>query len=314
MTEPFQILEGDCRQVLKTLPARSIRTVITDSPYALGLNGKSWDKFEAVQFQIWCEKWAREVLRVMHPDGFFLNFGATRTYHRMACGVEDAGFEVQDMKAWLYGQGWPKHSSHLKPFIEPILVARPKGGRPVLNTDAGTIGTELRVNQPTGNKAGHGVALNASVRGMPVDAEAKSRIGRWPPNVAMDEEAVTGLPEGARRFVYVAKASTSEREEGLDDLPLVKAGTFGDDNRPRPIRMRRNTHPSVKPIKYIRYLVKLFAPLDSLVLDPFCGSGTTGIAATLEGRSFIGIELDPKNAEIARRRIAHWYAKKGANL
>ena len=97
---------GDCLEVLATLPEASVDAIVTDPPYALGFMGKTWDK--QPDFQDWCRTWAVECLRVLKPGGHMLAFGGTRTGHRLACGVEDAGFELRDQIAWLYANGVPK--------------------------------------------------------------------------------------------------------------------------------------------------------------------------------------------------------------
>ena len=133
---------GDCLDVLRTLPDASVDSVVTDPPYALEFMGKDWDKFggtiepstdtrnrdgnwttppfggggqrvrfgaaPGLPFQRWCELWTAECLRVLKPGGHLLAFGGTRTWHRLACAVEDAGFEVRDSIAWMHGQGFPK--------------------------------------------------------------------------------------------------------------------------------------------------------------------------------------------------------------
>jgi site-specific DNA-methyltransferase (adenine-specific) len=95
---------GDCREVLAGLPDASVDAVVTDPPYELGFMGKAWDA-QGVAYD--AALWA-EVLRVLKPGGHLLAFGGTRTYHRLACAVEDAGFEVRDSIHWLYGSGFPK--------------------------------------------------------------------------------------------------------------------------------------------------------------------------------------------------------------
>ena len=82
---------GDCLEVLATLPEASVDAIVTDPPYALGFMGKTWDK--QPDFQDWCRTWATECLRVLKPGGHMLAFGGARTWHRLACGVEDAGFD-----------------------------------------------------------------------------------------------------------------------------------------------------------------------------------------------------------------------------
>lgn len=131
---------------------------------------------------------------------------------------------------------------------------------------------------------------------------------------------IKGDTGGASRFFYVAKASKAEREAGLLHLPVRSGGELtdrqdGSDGLKSPRAGagrgggRRNHHPTVKPIELMRYLVRLVTPPGGFVLDPYAGSGTTGIAAALEGARFVGCELDPEFAEIARARIEHWVAK-----
>lgn len=114
------------------------------------------------------------------------------------------------------------------------------------------------------------------------------------------------------RFFYCPKASRSERDAGLGDLDPAFAPTMGDGiggrehNPDAPGALVRNTHTTVKPIELMRYLVRLVTVEGGVVLDPFMGSGTTGIAALLEGCKFVGIEREADYMEIARRRIEHW--------
>ena len=97
-----QLHHGDCLDVLPTLDANSIDAVVTDPPYGLSFMGKAWDK-GVPSVDVW-----REVLRVLKPGGHLLAFAGTRTQHRMASAIEDAGFEIRDMIAWVYGSGFPK--------------------------------------------------------------------------------------------------------------------------------------------------------------------------------------------------------------
>ena len=111
---------ADCREVLAELQTDSIHAVVTDPPYEIGFMGKAHDK-SGVAYDV--DMW-REVLRVLKPGGHLLAFGGTRTYHRMAVAVEDAGFEIRDSVMWIHGQGWPKSKHQLKPAHEPIVMAR----------------------------------------------------------------------------------------------------------------------------------------------------------------------------------------------
>lgn len=105
------------------------------------------------------------------------------------------------------------------------------------------------------------------------------------------------------RFFYAAKASRAEREAGLEGLSSVVTPIFDSRGRHRP---RANSHPTVKPLSVMRWLVRLVTPERGMVLDPFGGSGSTGCAALCEGRQFLGIERESDYVEIARRRLLHW--------
>lgn len=102
--KPYKIINGNSLDVLDTLEENSITSIITDPPYELGFMGKGWDK-SGIAYNV--ELW-KKALRVLKPGGFLLAFGGTRTYHRIACAIEDAGFEIRDTIMWLYGSGFPK--------------------------------------------------------------------------------------------------------------------------------------------------------------------------------------------------------------
>lgn len=103
-TETVTLHHGDCLDVIRDLPDNSVDSIVTDPPYGLGFMGKAWD-VGAVAFNpvLW-----KEALRVLKPGGHMVAFGGTRTWHRLAVAIEDAGFEIRDNLAWLYGSGFPK--------------------------------------------------------------------------------------------------------------------------------------------------------------------------------------------------------------
>lgn len=114
----------------------------------------------------------------------------------------------------------------------------------------------------------------------------------------------------AARFFYCAKPSVAEKEAGLENfnestLNRVNSGGIENDPKWAPVK-RKNNHPTVKPVKLMSYLCRLITPPGGTVLDPFMGSGTTGMAAVSEGFDFLGIELDEHYLEIARARIEHF--------
>jgi DNA modification methylase len=98
----WNIRHGDCREVMRTLDPESVDSIVSDPPYGLSFMGKGWDHgVPGVEF------WT-EALRVAKPGAHLLAFGGTRTYHRLACAIEDAGWEIRDCVMWVYGSGFPK--------------------------------------------------------------------------------------------------------------------------------------------------------------------------------------------------------------
>jgi DNA modification methylase len=154
----LRLMLGDCLERLREMEDCSVDSVVTDPPYGLSFMGKKWD-YDVPSEDIW-----RECLRVLKPGGHLLAFAGTRTQHRMAVRIEDAGFEIRDMIAWVYGSGFPKShnlkdgwdgwGTALKPALEPITVARkPLGEKTVaanvlahgtgaINVDGCRVGTE----------------------------------------------------------------------------------------------------------------------------------------------------------------------------
>ena len=102
MLETNKIYKGDSLEVLKTFPENTFDSIVTDPPYGLSFMGKKWD-YDVPSVEVW-----KECFRVLKPGGHLLSFAGTRTYHRMAVNIEDAGFEIRDMIQWLYGSGFPK--------------------------------------------------------------------------------------------------------------------------------------------------------------------------------------------------------------
>jgi site-specific DNA-methyltransferase (adenine-specific) len=332
--------------------------------------GKSWDATGvAYKVEVW-----KECLRVLKPGGHLLAFGGSRTYHRLACAVEDAGFEIRDQIMWVYGSGFPKSlnvgkatdSAHkwigwgtaLKPAHEPIVVARkPLEGtvaENVLKHGTGAINVDgCRVEGLAGSGVWgssnafcqEGRVFNASPDGTEYRS-AQHPAGRWPANFIHDGsgEVLAGFPQtksgalteghkqgagcygrvggekitgnyggdsgSAARFFYCAKASRGERDagcEGLDEKTSPRLCDTGYESEMRmdgkPCSKLRNHHPTVKPIALMRYLVRLVTPPGGLVLDPFTGSGTTGVAALREGMAFVGCEQSEDYIKIATARL-----------
>jgi len=306
------LVQTDAFALLTQLPASSVDAVVTDPPYGIGFAEQAWDSGRlriGSEFQHWTATWACELKRILKPGGHLAAFGAPRTVHRLMTGMEDGGLTIRELLLWLYGSGMVKgrhfsgqRSTLLRPAYEPVVLAR----APL----DGTIATNM-TRWDTG-------ALNVGEAGLGDELRGRRRPGRWPANVGLVHERrctpesccpacpVRSLDAQATRevsrYFYAAKASRAEREAGLDDLAKVTTHVLrrGGD------RERANVHPTVKPLSVMRWLIRLCVPPGGVVLDPFAGSGSTGCAALLERRQFLGIEREPVYVEIARRRLEHW--------
>jgi hypothetical protein len=332
-------MHGDCLEMMRELREASIDSIVTDPPYGLSFMGKGWDRgVPGVEY------WT-EAIRVAKPGAHLVAFGGTRTYHRLAVAIEDAGWEVRDCFVWAYGQGFPKshdvskaidnaagaereivgstqfsrdmrggnyghvpdraHSpttvyrtapatddarrwsgwgTALKPAWEPAVIARKpfrgtvaenvnRHGTGAINVDGCRIGASGGTRGSNYDKTGlFGIGGKCQIEAL--DA------GRWPANLAHDgsPDVLDLFPRAAARFFYSAKASKADRGEG-------------------------NTHPTVKPSDLMAYICRLVTPPGGVVLDPFMGSGSTGVGALREGFGFVGIELDAGYLEIARNRL-----------
>jgi len=428
------ILEGDCRKTLKRLAAESVASIVTDPPYEIGFMGKGWDgSGVANDPKLWAE-----CFRVLKPGGHILAFGATRTSHRMACAIEDAGFEIRDSIHWVYGSGFPKShnvskgidraagaersvlgtnksgarsiyanvsgkilnpllnvtapatddarkwegwGTALKPAHEPIVMARKpftgtvaqnvlEHGTGAINIDGARIGLAdwgQRPKRSPNGIYGNGKGTNSTT------SEALTGQGRWPANVILTHSIECGpkcMPDcpareidqqsghlhaagtrskrpddgpfksgikplkkdenvindsgGASRFyaqpewargdyltsIYTPKAGKKERNAGLDGMPERKGGSMSGgaetrEGKPTNHPVRANHHPTVKPVALMRYLIRLVTPPGGLVLDPFLGSGTTAVAAILEGYDWIGCEITAEYLPIIEARCAN---------
>jgi len=264
MTDAFTLHHGDCLDVLRGMPDASVDAVVTDPPYGLSFMGKRWD-YDVPTVAIWSE-----CLRVLKPGGHLLSFGGSRTYHRMAVNVEDAGFEIRDQVMWVYGSGFPKShniskaidrsgkatpaaqqwdgwGSALKPAHEPIVLARkPLGEKTLaanvlehgtggLNIDGCRVGDENMSAQfdREWNKQGAEFGFGNGLR---ASKGKKVPDGRFPANLIHDgsAEVVELFPrageKSAARFFYCAKASKADRDEGLEAFAEQQRAFFQTGN------------------------------------------------------------------------------------
>ena len=279
MTIDFKV--GSCLDVLAEYDDNTFDSCITDPPYGMGM--EAWDHTVPGK-----EFW-EEINRVLKPGAFCLSFCSPHLYHRLACSIEDATFDIKDQIMWMITTKMPL-KNRLKQVHEPIAVAqKPLEGTLKANFEkwgVGLIDTQnTRVpwdgKPPTGwVKGGHqrrtfgkdGKTTGTQKEFGKEDANPK---GRYPSNIIG-----TTLPEHQKYF-YAPRVTRKERGE-------------------------YNNHPTPKPVALMQYLIKIYTPEGGTVLDPFCGSGSTGIAAMLEERNFLGIDLDSDYIDISRRRVEDW--------
>ena len=374
-----RVIHGDCTVVLRDLARDGIQVdaVCTDAPYHLasiverfgkadaapaqvgatgayrraaqGFMGQEWDGGD-VAFQV--DTW-RRVFDVMKPGAYLVAFAATKGYHRMACAIEDAGFEIRDMLSWLYGTGFPKShnlsgehegkGTALKPAVEPIVFAQKpvsegsvaknvaRWGVGAINIDSCRIhADDAQGGSYTVKRFAPGADVNKS-GAWKQDQEftGEMKPGRWPANVLHDgsDEVLAAFaaygergalaPVGVRaadkcrnvyngsfkgngddgatfqgdsgtaaRFFYSSKATQGER---IFECRECGAHTLG---KPACGHTDLRTHPTVKPVSLMKWLVKLVCPAGGLVLDPFAGTGTTAAAARAAGMQSLSIEAD----------------------
>jgi site-specific DNA-methyltransferase (adenine-specific) len=399
----YVIHTGKMENVLPTLEGK-FHAVLCDPPYGIAFMGKEWDTLQGPSaFQSCVKSWGEALMPLLYPGALVLMFGGTRMWHRLASGMEDAGFEMWDTLMWLHGQGFPKAqdisklidkangderkevigryqppgtdkpwnlskatnnravcgaadrnnleitaaasedsapwSGHktcaLKPAWEPVLCFRaPSQGKTyaelaqmfgsgALYVDGGRIGTEK--NWPVSRRyaAGQFGGGEGNLGGITHDTQTDG-LGRYPANLALDEESAALLDEqsgeltsgelqgykirhechslgrqptvvsistansgGASRFFYCAKSSSAERHSGID-----------------------NNHPTVKPVDLCTWLATLLLPPASVdrrrLLVPFSGSGSEMIGALGAGwDEVVGVESDAAYCDIARARIKH---------
>lgn len=308
------IIHDDNRSVLPKMETNSVDAVICDPPYELrrdrrgaGFMGQTWDADSgAFDSSTWTE-----IIRVAKPGAWVAAFGGRRTWHRLACAMEDAGLVVRDTFLWAYSTGnVTARDTTVKPVFEPICVmqvpAEGSIGSSVERYGTGYLGVdESRIPyldaadlaKTMAKNPGTTDTVTSGVYGTNRAQQKVNPDGRHPSGlIFLDADGVHELDAEVdallgdfQRFIILPKASRRERDHGLD----VEGST-----------LVRNPHTAVKPVAIGEWLTGLLCPAGGTTLDPWCGSGTFGVAATNKGRGFIGIEREDIYAEVSRLRVA----------
>ena len=343
---------GDCIEVITRLVAEGIvvDSVVCDPPYHLlptvkrfaattiggssdverraktredglgrlasGFMGQKWDGGD-IAFRP--ETWAT-VATIMRPGAFLLAFGGTRTYHRLACAIEDGGFVIQDCIMWLFGTGFPKRRDMLKPAYEPVVLAYKPGGARTMQIDECRVEAE-KVTGWGGAAAGGG-SWNEENCGLAKNGEPRPVNGRWPANVChdgSDEVVAAAFPESASGELLPHHKKSGRGLGGsgtfaIRDRTGEGETTFGGGSAARFFFSAKadaqdrwgSKHPTVKPVELMKWLVALVTPPGGTCLDPFAGSGTTGVAALATGRNCILIEREEQYIADIRERLTFY--------
>lgn len=297
---------------------------------------------QAMAFQSSMTETFSEALRVAKPGAYLLAFGGTRTYHRLACAIEDAGWEIRDCLGWLYGSGFPK-SMDVSKAIDKLLGARrevvgfskqQQKRTPAISTSAygDYKGQSGDITAPATDSAkqweGWGTALKPAwepivMARKPLDGTVAHNVLEYGTGAINIDACRVGtetiITQGGDKFPGVyGKYATCEESMHAGRFPanIIHDGSdeatapMGDASRffycakaSKKDRGEGNNHPTVKPQALMQYLIRLVTPECAVVLDPFLGSGSTAVAAMATGRHYLGYELLPEYFDIARARL-----------
>jgi site-specific DNA-methyltransferase (adenine-specific) len=316
------LYNGDSAEVLKELKDNSVDMLATDPPYGIEFMGKSWDKV-LPPTDIWSECY-----RVLKPGSFIAVMSSPRSdvLYRMIKDLEDAGFDMSFSPImWTYHSGFPKASDTSK-MIDKRLGGVVKEGKGF--TSAGDDGRPGGLSQPTPI----GEERDAMRHTPDTDLAKKyegSKLG-FQPKPAVEHIIIGMKPHGSKSyidnvlnfealpdnikmtypFIQVPKPAKKEKDFGLtgeekstrrwrDDKGMKLTGS----GNPR-IETGKNIHPTTKPVKLMSYIITLFTREGDWVIDPFLGSGTSGIASKLLNRNFIGVEREKEYFDICEERLS----------
>ena len=330
----IKVINGNSIEELKKFPDNYFGSVVTDPPYGLSFMGKKWD-YDVPSVELW-----QEVFRVLKEGGHLLAFAGTRTQHRMAVNIEDAGFEIRDMIAWVYGSGFPKSHN-----IGKVVDKLQGNEREMVGTKITNVGMKgnnfksksesgaVEVTKGNSKWEGWGTALKPALEPITMARKpfktsvAQNVLKNGVGGINIDgcrvelqngDKKTSGGCKGTENAVSYnfGKPNKEDNTKGrfpanfihdgsdeVTDLLEESSRFFYCSKASKQDREENNNHPTVKPTNLMRYLLRLVTPKNEIVLDCFMGSGSTGKACALEGLSFVGIDLDKDYCKIAKARI-----------
>lgn len=381
----IHLYNGDCMAMLKDIPDGSVDSIVCDPPYGIGFLGKDWDQ------SVPSLQWAAQCLRVLKPGGHLIAFASTRTVHRLAATVEDAGFDIRDQLGWVYSSGFPKsmnisaaidkqrhdrdqvltvtawikaqrdragvtnkqidqafgfagmagHWTSTKsqptvPTLEqiPLLfsvldVTKDEVPKDIykliidLNGRKNEVGEDWKKREVTGKHkaaAAAQIAWGADASAKEIRGQSKTKDGRkWQGWGTALKPAIEPAVLARKPFLGTVADNVKKHHTGGLNIDKCRRSLFGvagdfpanlinitkPSQRERHLGCEKNTHPTIKPVALMRWLVRLVTPPGGVTVDPFMGSGAAGVAAVLEGFDYIGAEMDTEYFNISKSRIEH---------
>jgi site-specific DNA-methyltransferase (adenine-specific) len=318
------LINGDCEEILFEINDNSIDFMATDPPYGLSFMGKNWDKV-LPPTEIW-----RECYRVLKPGAFIAVMSSPRSdlLYRMIKDLEDAGFDMSFSPIyWTMHSGFPKASDTSKMIdkrfgAEREVVGEKKDGMEAWAKNGGRDweSNNTKITAPStdlakkyeGSKLGFQPkpAVEHIIIGMKPHG-SKSYIDN-----VLNFEALPDNIKMTYPFIQVPKPAKKEKDFGLDNREASKSQmNSGGIGRKTSVEKRldidgtntplsKNIHPTTKPVKLMSYIITLFTREGDWVIDPFLGSGTSGIASKLLNRNFIGVEREKEYFDICEERLS----------
>ncbi len=326
------LISGDCEEILFEINENSIDFMATDPPYGLSFMGKNWDK-ALPPTEIW-----RECYRVLKPGAFIAVMSSPRSdlLYRMIKDLEDAGFDMSFSPImWTYHSGFPKASDTSKMIdkrlgAEREVVGEKKDGMEAWAKNGGRDweSNNTKITEPStdlakkyeGSKLGfqpkpavEHVIIGMKPHGSKSYIDSVLHFEALPDNIKMTYPFIQ-VPKPAKKEkdfgISGEEKTTGQKGQGMDrycslcETSMLKSYDCKCDEPNWITKPKKNFHPTIKPVKLMSYIITLFTREGDWVIDPFLGSGTTGLSSKLLNRNFIGVEREKEYYDICAERLS----------